>query len=339
MILSGGAGTRLWPLSTLEEPKQFIDLLGGPLFTQALHRLDGVPGVAPPIVVTGEDHLGLVESAMALSGVEPAAVLTEPVGRNTGPACVAAAAVADPKTVLVVLPSDHLIQDVESFRQAVSVAVEFAISDKMVTFGVRPTRAETGYGYIQFGDDLNGAMEVVAFTEKPDAPAAAEYVSGGAHLWNSGMFVFRAGAFLEEARKHMPEVAAAVEGSVPHEGRVRRLGDRFLEAPAVSVDVGVMERTDAAVVVPLDVGWSDVGSWHSLWEEEAKDESDNVVIGDVVTEKVFGSYIRSASKKIAVAGLSDVVVVETADAILVVARDQAQLVRDLARKAAISDAD
>lgn len=333
VILSGGSGTRLWPLSRETRPKQFIELLGEPLFAQALARLEDVAGVAGPLIVTGVSHLDLVSSALADAGIEPFLVLSEPEGRNTAPATVAAALTVNPDEILVVLPSDHLIADRDGFTRSVETAVRFAASGHLVTFGVVPHRPETGYGYIEVGEDLDGASRVVRFIEKPDRTRAREFVAGSRHLWNSGMFVFQASALLEEARRFIPEIVSGVEEAlVGSGGRAHSLGPAFARVESISIDHAVMERTEGAVVVPIDVGWNDVGSWQSMWEIAEKDGDDNVLIGDVMADEVSGSYIRSTTRRVGVAGVRGIVVVETDDAILVVGRDHTQLVRGLAER-------
>jgi mannose-1-phosphate guanylyltransferase / mannose-6-phosphate isomerase len=331
VILSGGAGTRLWPLSTSDRPKQFLRLLGESLFESTLRRLEGVAGAGPPIIVAGVRQLPHVEQALNAAGVEPRLILLEPQGRNTAPAVLAAAMTIAPEDVMVVLPSDHLISDAAGFRSAVSVAVQLADQGHLVTFGIVPDRAETGYGYIQPGVGIEGGFHVSRFLEKPDRKTAEAISSDGRHLWNSGMFVFTAGAFLEEARKHAADVVAAVESSVTlAEGSPRELPPQFASSPSISIDRAVMERTGRAVVVPLDVGWSDVGSWRSVWEASEKDAEGNVLRGEVRSLDVFESYVHSTSRPVSVAGVSGLVVVETEDAVLIIGREHAQLVREIA---------
>ena len=331
VVLSGGAGTRLWPLSTIDQPKQFLRLFGDSLFEATLRRLDGVAGVGSPVIVAGAAQLPRVEEALVTAGVEPRFILVEPEGRNTAPAAVAAALSLPFEQVMVVLPSDHVIADVSGFRVAVSTAIGMAAAGNLVALGVTPNRVETGYGYIERGDAIDGGHRVARFLEKPDAKTAAMLSTDGRHLWNSGVFVFTVGTFLEEARKLAEDVVTTVERSVPSlEGGRRDLGSQFASSPAISIDHAIMERTDRGVVVPLDVGWSDVGSWSSLWEVSEKDGDGNVLAGEVVARDVFDSYVRSTSRSVAVAGVSDLIVVETEDVVLIVGREHAQLVRDLA---------
>ena len=334
VILSGGAGTRLWPLSTRERPKQFLRLIEEPLFEATLRRMRGIPGVGPMTVVTGAEHVPAVDEAIVATEADVTAVLVEPSGRNTAPAVVAAALVSHPEEVLVVLPSDHLIADDVAFAGAVTEAVDLASKGDLVTFGVAPTRAETGYGYIEKGAAIEGGFRVARFKEKPDVEEAERLLARGGHLWNSGMFVFTVGRILEEARRHVPDVVEAVTGALPshRSGRIA-LGDGFSEAASISVDHAVMEKTEHAVVVPLDAGWNDIGSWQAVWALSRQDDAGNVISGDVVALDVSGSYVHSGSRTVAIAGVDDLVVVETPEVVLIVSREKAQLVRDLAARA------
>ena len=335
VLLSGGAGTRLWPLSRAEAPKQLQRIVGEQTMVQAtLQRVEGIAGATAPLVVCNQLHADAIVRQLADIGIEPMRVLAEPAGRNTAPAVVAAALVADPASVLLVLPADHVISDVEGFRRAVPTAVQAAADGSLVTFGIKPSRPETGYGYIRV-DGMVGEQvaRVEAFVEKPDAATAAEYVASGRYLWNSGMFVFRADALLAEAQRYVPEIVAAVQAALPGgEGMVGDLAPAFMEAPAISIDYAVMERTERAKVVPIDVGWSDVGSWAALWEIAPQDADGNAVRGDVYLEGVHGSYVRAESRLVAVVGLDDVVVVETADAVLVLDRAASQDVRKVVER-------
>ena len=331
VVLSGGAGTRLWPLSTPERPKQFLDLVGEPLIAQAFRRLVDVPGCSDPVVVTGVEHVPLVEAALEDAGIRPHRMISEPIGRNTAPAVIAAALVVEPADVLVVLPADQIVVDHEGFTAVVTLSIPTAEAGALVTFGVVPERAETGYGYIEKGKARDNGFEVESFTEKPDMKTAQTMASDGRHLWNSGIFMFTAGALLDEARRLVPELTDGVAAAIPAGASATvELSPAFAGLEAVSLDHALMERTNRAVVVPMDVGWTDLGSWQSLWEASAKDADGNVEIGDVVTSRVTGSYIRSGGRRIAVAGVDDVVIVETPDAVLVLGLDRAQDVRALA---------
>lgn len=330
VILSGGAGTRLWPLSTESNPKQFLDLLGGSLFEATLTRLGDLPDVAPALVLTGAQHVDAVDRAVMAVGSMVESVVVEPKGRNTAPAIIAAALLSDPDDVLVVLPADHVIEDRKGFVAKVKTAAAIAEEGALVLFGVIPTRPETGYGYIETGSPVGAALEVVAFEEKPDPEQAGRLATDGRHLWNSGMFVFTARAILEQCAVLRADLLAGVRAAVP-DGRGPRieLGPGFSEVEAVSIDHAVMEHTDRALVVPIDVGWSDVGSWQSVWESSPHDSSDNVLVGDVAVIDVYGSYIHATSRLVAVAGIEDLVVIETEDAVLVLPRRNSQLVREI----------
>ena len=330
VILSGGSGTRLWPVSTRERPKQFIDLVGKPLFEATLDRAGRVAQDGRVIVVTGSDHVDAVEEALSDSDLD-ATVLVEPSGRNTAPAVIAAASSADPEDVLLVMPSDHLITDTSAFVAAVGAAVEVSESGSLVTFGVVPTRPETGYGYSEKGDPFGSAYRVTRFKEKPDPEEATRLVADGRHLWNSGMFVFQASALLDEAERLAPDILETVRSSMT--GRVRgrvTMGEGFATARSISIDHAILENAKDVAVVPLDAGWSDIGSWESVSELGEPDEAGNILIGDVVALDVKGSYLRSSSRIIAVAGVDGLVVVETPDVVLIIPKDQSQLVRDLA---------
>jgi mannose-1-phosphate guanylyltransferase/mannose-6-phosphate isomerase len=330
VILSGGSGTRLWPVSTRERPKQFIDLVGKPLFEATLDRAGRVAQDGRVIVVTGSDHVDAVEEALSDSDLD-ATVLVEPSGRNTAPAVIAAASSADPEEVLLVMPSDHLITDTSAFVAAVGEAVEVAESGSLVTFGVVPTRPETGYGYIEKGDPFGSAYRVTRFKEKPDPEEATRLVADGRHLWNSGMFVFQASALLDEAERLAPDILETVRSSMTDRVRGRvTMGAGFTTARSISIDHAILENAKDVAVVPLDAGWSDIGSWESVSELGEPDEAGNILIGDVVALDVKGSYLRSSSRIIAVAGVDGLVVVETPDVVLIIPKDQSQLVRDLA---------
>ncbi len=334
-MLSGGSGTRLWPLSTSDLPKQFAPLIAGePLFTRTLERLKGLPAQAETIVVAGSTHLPFVQSSTAAAGTTVAAVLLEPTGRNTAPAAIAAALVADPDDIMVILPSDHLVTDGDGFRTAVATAARYAAGDAIVTFGVVPTRAETGYGYIEIGDPVDGAFRVRRFKEKPGRAEAARMVSDGRHVWNSGMFVTSAATLTAEARLHCPGILDAVTSSLPDRRRgVVSLGEGFEHIEAISLDHAIMEKTDKALVVPVDVGWDDIGSYRSLLQASERDENGNHLDGDVIIHDVRGSFVKATSRLVAVAGMSDIVVVETPETVLVVPLHLSQEVRDLGRRA------
>jgi mannose-1-phosphate guanylyltransferase/mannose-6-phosphate isomerase len=340
VILSGGSGTRLWPLSTRDRPKQFLDLLGHTLFEATLLRVASLEGAAPALIATGADHLDQVERGVEAAGVEVRSILVEPAGRNTAPAVIAAALVADPEDVLLVMPADHVITDQDGFAEAVATAVEVARSGAIVLFGVPPSRPETGYGYIEIGRGEGPGFQVERFEEKPSPDVAEQYLADGSHLWNSGMFVFSAQAIIAECEAFEPGIIAAVRSALPAEPGTRlELGPAFLEAPSISIDYAVIERTTKAVVVPVDIGWSDVGSWQAVWEAAPHDDEGNAIAGDVIVDDVTGSYVRAESRRVAVLGVTDVVVVETADAVLVVPMEKSQRVREIVDRIEADDQD
>lgn len=340
VILSGGSGARLWPMSRTAYPKQLQPLCSDrPMVAETALRAHGGP-FAAPLVVCNEQHRFSIAAALATAGVPARAILLEPEGRNTAPA-VAIAALAvmeeDAEGILLVLPSDHVIQDVDGFHAAVAIAARAAAAGYLVTFGIAPTHPETGYGYIKAGQPLDGvpgAHAVEAFREKPDAETAAAYLAEGTYSWNSGMFLLPARLLVEELEAHEPAVLTAAREALARGRRdldFHRLDQAaFATAPSVSLDVAVMERTRRAAVVPVDIGWSDVGAWTALWDIGAKDENGNVCVGDVIASGVSGSYLRSErGPLVAVDGLTDVVVVATDDAVLVTSRDRAQNVKHI----------
>lgn len=343
VILSGGAGTRLWPLSRELYPKQFLPLAGEhSLLQQTALRVNGLPDVAPPLVVCNEEHRFLVAEQLRAIGIGSAQILLEPAGRNTAPAVALAALHASARhgddALLLVLPSDQVIADAAAFQRAVMEGVPAAQTGGLVTFGVRPTRPETGYGYIRAGEALGAgaARRVLAFVEKPDAERAVAYLASGEYLWNGGMFLLGAGSYLAELKRHAPAIAAACQAAfeeVRADLDFVRVGrEAFLASPSDSIDYAVMERTDRAAVVTLDAGWSDVGSWDALLDVEPRDAAGNVISGDVLVEDVAGSLIRSEGRLVAALGVTDLVIVETADAVLVAHRARAQDVKRLVER-------
>jgi mannose-1-phosphate guanylyltransferase/mannose-6-phosphate isomerase len=330
VILSGGAGTRLWPLSTPDVPKQFIPLFGADsLFALTLRRLTTLPDLGGAIVVTGERFVPLVERELTSSSFE-ARLLVEPEARSTAPAAIAAAKMLPPEDVVLILPADHLIADVPGFGDAIADAAEIAGRGLIVTFGIVPNRPETGYGYMEKGESDGKGHVVARFKEKPGQAEAVEMARDGRHLWNSGMFVACAGTILEQAAELCPEILDAVTGSMPTSpSTVTRLGEAFKSARSISFDHAIMEHTQAARVLEVDFGWSDVGSYDSLLEASERDDAGNHISGEVTLSDVSGSYVRAASRRVVVAGLDDVVVVETPDAVLVLPLDRAQDVREL----------
>lgn len=337
VILSGGSGTRLWPLSREQLPKQCLALCSEhTLLQDTLLRLVGVPELAAPLIVCNEQHRFLVAEQLRQIGREPAGILLEPAGRNTAPAVAIAAldaASRDPETLLLVLPADHLIQEPERFRTALGAARVAAQLGHLVTFGIVPTTPETGYGYIR-GADADGEtgwQSVAAFVEKPDRERAEAYLRQGGYFWNSGMFLFTARTVLDALAQHAPDILAAAEAAWTGAARdldfTRLASAPFLDCRSDSLDYAVMEKTDRAVVVPLAAGWSDVGSWAALQAAGPGDAQGNVVLGDVLLQDVQGSYVRAESRLVAAVGVRDHVIVETADAVLVAHKDHAQEVK------------
>ncbi|HEX6287404.1 MAG TPA: sugar phosphate nucleotidyltransferase, partial [Acidimicrobiia bacterium] len=298
VVLSGGSGTRLWPLSTPDLPKQFRALIADrSLFGLTMARLYGLPDLAPAIVVTGERHVELVQAEVESAPIDVGSILVEPVGRNTAPAVLAATMIANPDDVMLIVPSDHLIRDADRFRETVSIALEVAGGGGIVTFGIEPTRPDTGFGYIEIGERDGSAFQVARFKEKPGLDEALEMIRDGRHLWNSGMFVGRANQILAEAGKHCPQLLESLEATVPSvTGGVARLDDGFQSIEAISFDHAIMERTERARVVPMDVGWSDVGSYRSLLDVSELDESGNHIFGNVTHSGLTNSYVSAETR-------------------------------------------
>lgn len=333
VLLSGGRGTRLWPLSRTSRPKQLQPLLGATTMLQATAtRLDGVSGLGAPYLICGASHVTEAIDQLRAVGREPAVTVAEPVGRNTAAAIAAAALIAPREAVLVVLPADHIVIDLAAFRTSMQVAIGAASDGNVVTFGVVPTHAETGYGYIEAGDDTE-VRQITEFVEKPDADTAAHYLAGGRHFWNSGMFVVRPDVALDELRRHAPGVVDVVGRSMAGQsGPVIQPGPEFGHVVSVPFDVAVMEKTDRAVMVSLDAGWSDVGTWRSLWEVSDRDGDGNVLAGDVVAHGVRDSYVRSSGRPIVVLGLDGAIVVDAGDVVFVAGMDRHQEVRELVER-------
>jgi mannose-1-phosphate guanylyltransferase/mannose-1-phosphate guanylyltransferase/mannose-6-phosphate isomerase len=336
VILSGGTGTRLWPLSREGYPKQFWPLASArPMLEETAARAEG-PGFLPPTVVCNEAHRFLVAEQLRGRG---ARIVLEPAGRNSGPAIAAAALLAEesaPGTVMWIMAADSAVQDVPALHAALARAAAAARAGRIVTFGMKPTAPETGYGYIEAGEalpGLDGVQAIARFVEKPDAARAAEFVAGGRHLWNSGMFVATAATLLAEFERHEPgllaQVRAAVAGAKRDMDFVRLDAAAFAAAPSISIDYAVMERTQHAAVVPAAIGWSDIGSWAALWEISGKDAQGNVAAGPAEIIDSRNCYVRSEGILTGVIGLQDAVVVVTDDAVLAMHRDRAQDVKKL----------
>ncbi|PMR67039.1 mannose-1-phosphate guanylyltransferase/mannose-6-phosphate isomerase [Halomonas heilongjiangensis] len=337
MILAGGDGVRLWPLSRRQRPKQFLSLLDErSLLGQTLARLEGLEAT-PPIVICHEAHRFLAAEQLRRAGAVGATLLLEPEGRGTAPAIALAALLAEAEGrdgPLLVLPSDHHLPDEAAFRSALGAAARLAGQGRLVTFGVVPIRAETGYGYIRAGEPLGEAgFSVVRFVEKPDAATAEAFLVAGDHYWNSGIFVLPAGGYLAALGAFEPAMLdacrRAMAGAATDLDFLRPAPDAFLASPAGSIDVAVMERTEAAAMVPLAAGWSDIGSWQALWEALPRDADDNALRGDVVCAASHGLMVHAESRLVAALGVEDLVIVETDDAVLVADRTRAQALRGL----------
>jgi mannose-1-phosphate guanylyltransferase/mannose-6-phosphate isomerase len=336
VILSGGSGTRLWPLSRESHPKQFLPLVGDhSMLQQTCLRLRGLPGADSPLVVANEEHRFLVAEQLRQVGAAPSALILEPVGRNTAPAIAVAALQAmagglDP--VLLVLPSDHVIADEAGFRAAVLAALPAAQAGKLVTFGIVPTAPETGYGYIKAAPG-EGLRAVERFVEKPDAATAQGYLASGGYYWNSGMFAFRASRYLAELQANRPEMVAAARaalaGAKPDVDFLRLDKAAFSASPSDSIDYAVMEKTGDAAVLPIAVGWNDVGSWSALWSVVEQDGGGNAHRGDVLARDCRNTLAIGDKRLIALIGLEDTVVVDTDDAVLVAHKERVQDVKEI----------
>lgn len=338
VIMAGGSGSRLWPLSRSAFPKQFLALDNHNSLTMLQSTLDRISGMSASeaIIISNEDHRFVVAEQLRTFGQE-ARIILEPAGRNTAPAIALAAMQAmahgdDP--VMLVLAADHIVQDTEAFQDSIRKAQVVADAGKLATFGIVPTAPETGYGYIKRGSKEGDAAYVVdKFVEKPQLEVAKQYVASGEYYWNSGCFMFKASVFLEELKKYSPEIyeccSKATNGTTEDMDFIRVDKSEFLKCPDDSVDYAVMERTDKTVVVPMDAGWSDVGSWSALWEVSEKDSSGNVIHGDAITEDTEGCYIYAPNKLVASVGVKDIVVVETKDAVLVAHKDNVQQVKKI----------
>ncbi len=337
VILSGGSGSRLWPLSRTLLPKQFLPLVSKQSMLQdTVSRLHGLPDMTAPIVVCSSEHRFLAAEQLHRIGVKPLSQILEPAGRNTAPAVAVAAMsaieqAADP--VMLVLPADHLIRNKKAFHVTVERGLAQAASGRLVTFGIVPDVPETGYGYIERGEGSDGCFDVARFVEKPDAEHAVQFLATGRFYWNSGMFMFRAARYLEELGKYRPDILQAAGKSWQTRQQdldFCRLGEQAFNAcPSESIDYAVMENTDDAAVVEADIGWSDIGSWSSLWQATDPDENGNVTVGDVHLDGVSNSYIRADKRLVTAIGVDDMIVVETADAVLVTRKQHAQRVKQL----------
>jgi mannose-1-phosphate guanylyltransferase/mannose-6-phosphate isomerase len=358
VILCGGAGTRLWPVSRQLYPKQFLPLTSKyTMLQETMLRLDGLNG-STPSVVCNEEHRFLVAEQLRNMDITDATIVLEPEGRNTAPAVTLAAlqclermrhfernsadneADLDDDPLMLVLPADHHVADPAAFQKAIMQALPAARGGRLVTFGITPQRPETGYGYIEHGDPLPGTygndgevFYIKGFTEKPAAEVAQRFIQQGSHLWNAGIFMFRAGVFLAELRHLAPEILSWCEQAMAGAERdldfIRPNGASFGANPSISIDHAIMEHTSRGAVVQLDAGWSDIGSWDALADLSPTDESDNVINGDVIKIDTRNSLLRSEGRLLAAIGLENMIVVETSDAVLVAQRDKVQNVRDI----------
>ena len=357
VILCGGTGTRLWPLSRASYPKQYWPLAGEAnetLLQQTMQRLHGLQDLSAPLLICNEDHRFIVAEQMRQIGVEPAAILLEPMGRNTAPAVAVAALKATARgedPLLLVLAADHVIRRPARFRAAIKAGIPAAEAGRLVSFGIVPTAPETGYGYIEAAEPLPqhlptasdepgeadalhpGPVPIARFVEKPDQATAEQFLASGRFTWNSGMFLFRASTILAELERFCPEVVSSCRSSLEHDSAdlefLRLEREAFANCPNVAIDVAVMEKTDRGSVLPLDAGWSDVGSWSALWENSDQDTDGNVLRGRVIHQDARNCYLRSEHRLVVGLGVEDLVVVETDDVVLVAHRDRAQDIKGI----------
>ncbi len=337
VILSGGSGSRLWPLSRSLYPKQLLPLSSERTMIQETALRAGKGRFAGPLIICNEAHRFIVAEQMQEIGIKPLRLVLEPVGRNTAPAIAAAALILQsiaPEAIMVVLPSDHVIGDQPGFLKSLELAGDAAAAGHLVTFGMKPTAPETGYGYIQRGTALTeGSFKVERFIEKPDLERARAMTAQPEFLWNSGMFVFKASVFLDEVKRLCPDILDAVAPAIDHAVAdidfLRLDAEAFGRAPSASIDYAVMEHTERAAVVPSDFGWSDVGSWSALWDITGKTQAGNVEVGDVISVDCHDSYLRGDGVLVAGVGLRDIIVVATEDAVLVAERRHVQEVKKI----------
>ncbi len=338
VLLSGGTGSRLWPLSRTDSPKQFLSLSGEkPMIVETALRVSG-PSFARPVIVAGDGHRFHAAACMEDADIELEALILEPVGRSTAPAIALAAhhlVAGDADAVILCCPADHAIANSAEFRNAVEMALPMAANGSLVVFGIDPTGPETGFGYIRQGDacETDGLYKVEGFVEKPDHSGAEEMLAAGGYFWNAGIFLMRASSYLDELNRLQPEIflatQKAMQAAVPDLDFIRPDAENFKPCPSLSIDYAVMEHTDLAVVAPIKLQWSDIGSWDALYENGSPDKDGVVAVGDVIIHETSNSYLRAESRLIACIGVSDLVVVETPDAVLVVDRSKTQDVKNI----------
>jgi len=339
VILSGGSGTRLWPLSRKSHPKQLLPLLNETsLLQDTINRLQGISNLDQTVIICNEEYRFMVAEQARSTKLDTGAIILEPIGRNTAPAIALSAFNAlqtNENAVLLVLPADHDIKNVDKFHQAIEVGLKQALGNHFVTFGIVPDSPETGYGYIKSAHvvGVNEVSDIAEFVEKPDVETATKYLDDGGYYWNSGMFMFKASEYLNALQKFAPEIYIASESAVNAAERdmdfIRIGADEFAACPSDSIDYAVMEKVDNAIVIPVDIGWSDVGSWSALHEIGDKDENGNVLIGDIEAVSTNNSYVRAEDKLVTTLGVENLIIVDTADALLVANKDEVQGIKEI----------
>jgi len=334
VILSGGSGTRLWPLSRKQHPKQYLSLADDQTMLQAtIQRLQGLENLAVPIVICNQEHRFLVAEQLQQINIEKPTIILESEGKNTAPA-IAVAAHYIKNGLMLILPADHIIQDTQAFHSVIKIAIKQAEQDRLTTFGIIPTEPNTGYGYIEKSSETaDQAYKIKSFVEKPDLETAKQYLKNGNYLWNSGMFVFTAQNYLKELNKYNPQILKSCKQAIEqanHDYDFLRLDpDEFAKSPADSIDYAVMEKTENAVVVPLNAGWNDIGNWSALYQIGEKNKNGNVIKGNAITTETTNSYINANHHMVAAIGVDNLIIVDTADATLVASKDAAQQVKQI----------
>lgn len=340
IIMAGGSGSRLWPLSRTLYPKQFLSLTSSnTMLQETIYRLNDIEHTAP-LLICNEEHRFIVAEQLRNASIKSSGIILEPIGRNTAPALTLAALTAinlEQDPLLLILPADHVIQNNEIFIQKINDAVQLAKENKLVTFGITPNYPETGYGYIKAGNKIDDNSYIVdKFVEKPSYQIAQEYIDTRKYYWNSGMFLFKASSYLAEIEKYSPDILAACKQAIStatHDLDFIRINEKeFSLCPEDSIDYALMEKTNNAVVVPIDIEWSDIGSWSALWELSEKDNNGNVIKGDVLTENTKNSYIFSQNKLVTTVGVNDLVIVDTKDALLIAEKNQVQDIKSIVNK-------